>query len=111
MILIGCEKMADNKAEKIVGTWQVVPMDISETPQWLFYSDNKLKLISPNDTNIIEGTYDVELKQGRYYLNIQDIGYQNGKYLILKQNKEILILQRVQAETQGAFLRREFVKI
>ena len=103
--------MSNNKEEKIIGTWQIVPMDLSESPKWLFEEENKLSLLNPNDSIIIQGNYNIELKNARYYLIVDSIGYQNGRYLILKHNKEILILQRVFAEDEAPFLRREFVKL
>ncbi len=110
LFIVACEKMSENRTEKIIGVWQVVPI-APDNSIWSFTEDQKVSRVI-NDSTSFVGDYEIEMKQARYYLNIDNLGYLDGKYIILKQNKEILILQRVQIETgSGAFLRIEFVKL
>ncbi len=111
MINAACDKLAENKQENITGTWQVIPIAPELDTKWIFSGNNKVNIVYDNDTNIVEGTYSLELSQARYYLMLDSAGYLDGKYLILRHNKEIMILQRIEADYPGAFLRREFVKL
>ena len=111
LFLVACEKMAENRTEKIIGVWQVVPITPGYST-WSFTEDQKVKR-TVNDSIFFEGDYEIIMKQTRYYLYINNLGHLDGEYIMLKHNTEILILQRVQIDGNGngAFLRREFVKL
>ena len=106
-----CNSFVEKRTEKLQGNWNRIPITNENKIVWSFLKENML-IRTEHDTILDTAQYSLELKQGRYYLDILNLNYDlNGKYIILKCNDEILILQRVEAEYEGAFLRREFVKM
>jgi hypothetical protein len=104
------------KENKLTGTWkQEIPLAyepvIKET--WSFTDEkNVIRQIYSQDTTLIDtGQFYVNTTARRNYLVIENLDYNlNGTYIMLKQTKEMLLLQRVEAEYAAAFLRKEFTK-
>ncbi|MFH2094572.1 MAG: hypothetical protein ABIJ16_02635 [Bacteroidota bacterium] len=108
---ISCSKFEDTRRNKLSGIWELVPMSPGNKITWEFDSDSSITKTT-NDTRVKDGAYSVNIKNGEYYLEVRNLNYweDNGTYLILKQNSDILIMQRVEAEFDGAFLRKEFIR-
>lgn len=116
LIFLSCNKMEEVKENKLSGTWkQEIPLAyepvIKET--WSFTDEKYIfRQIYSQDTTLIDtGQFYVNTTARRNYLVIENLDYNlNGTYIMLKQTKEMLLLQRIEAEYAAAFLRKEFTK-
>ncbi len=120
-VLLGtsCAKKTESK---IVGEWQLVSVGDcgwADSAAWVFYSGGDLSVeYDPvmNDGTIKQlGTWEVYTRSlVTPYLEVGgSVGGLDGHWKIEKINNKKLILQRIEfpnGETQGAFLRREFLK-
>ena len=117
IILGGCSK---KKERKIEGTWEMV--DIIDPPdnkeQWVFEKPGTLRRIRLTDSlppsGLDTGEYNIQVKLFKTLLNISGLvdfngspGL-NGKWEVVKVNKNILILVYVE---ETGLLQREFIKI
>ncbi|MFH2141931.1 MAG: hypothetical protein ABIJ97_05885 [Bacteroidota bacterium] len=116
VIFFSCKKIEQGKENKLVGTWkQEIPL--AENPLikevWTFDENNYvLRIKYRSDTSMVDtGYFHVNSTTSRNYLIIENLDYYvNGTYIMLKQTKNMLLLQRVEAEYEAAFLRKEFTK-
>lgn len=110
-----CEK---SKEKKIVGTWELAPMNEYEQNNpvvWEFYDGTKL-MIYKNDLEIDTANYSISAKRFKYFINISGLQEMatglDGKYRIEKLTKDILIIHRVYDDEykNDYFVRKEFSK-
>lgn len=103
--VVGCKK---SKLNKLTGSWDLLPQTAAQQnikQIYKFDSENKLYLIT-SDTLIDTADYNLVSDFFKYYVVIIGIGGGvDGKYLIEKMDKKILILQ-----CQSPYLRKEFTK-
>lgn len=116
LFALSCKKIEEHKEQKLTGTWkQEIPLAYEPVSKetWSFTDDKKvIRQIYSLDTTIIDtGGFYVNSTANRNYLVIENLDYNlNGTYIMLKQTKEMLLLQRIKAEYEAAFLRKEFTK-
>lgn len=116
-IFSSCKKHIENK---LIGTWHYYYLSASDTgitQLWTFDKSYQLiRVIHRNDSLFYDtAKWEVEKKIDEpRFLNIIGLdGYFDGKYRILKLNKNFLFLQRtnlLNGSSNGAFLRLEFAK-
>ena len=120
---VSCKKSKENK---ITGEWTYLPLNNVENTTskqvWTFDGTNKLKIeVAGTDTTFVyDGEYVVSSKFMKgYYVNVTGIYlYWNGLYKIEKLKSDVLILNRVEKnsdseypdEDGGVFLWKEFSK-
>ena len=113
--IIGCGKKYE---VEIVGNWQETPMTDKPVYScvWTFYDDNSIK-IKENPDTIYKAEYSIEKKFNFHFVtitNLEETLMLNGKYRIDELKDGILKLQRVElenGESDGAYLRKEFIKL
>ncbi|PKP23027.1 MAG: hypothetical protein CVU05_01230 [Bacteroidetes bacterium HGW-Bacteroidetes-21] len=108
------------KQEKLIGSWDVVFLTAAESGSdvtWTFAEGGSLFVTSRGtDTTIVDSaSYFMDSKfLDAYYVTISDLNYwEDGKYMIQKMNRKILIMERVMmpdGQTSGSYLHKEFVK-
>ncbi len=115
--LSSCSK--EKFENKIIGTWSQV--SVGQIPEgteyvWSFEDDEKLYISTYQNQNLVKvdtAGWDLEMRFARKnYLNIKDLGYQNGKYLIVESG-DYLKIQRVELEgghSGAVYLWMEFTK-
>ncbi|GAB4284771.1 MAG: hypothetical protein Kow0068_09940 [Marinilabiliales bacterium] len=114
--VLSCEKFEKSKFNKIEGKWrQVIPLitDSAEKIIWNFTSDSLIlsSVYYPDTVYIDTGKYWVDCQDLSYYLYVKDLSYLNdGTYQLLKTSKDMMFMQRIEANFPGPFLRREFIK-
>ncbi len=118
-----CKK---SKESKITGEWKYLPLNNVENTSnkqiWTFDGTNKLKIeVAGTDTTFVyDGEYVVSSKFMKgYYVNITGVYlYWNGLYKIEKLKSNVLILNRIERNSDsespekegGVFLWKEFSK-
>ena len=111
MILLSILSCSKSKQKKLIGTWELIPMnsvDTGSVTTWTFYDNNSLIISKTSDTISYDtATYQFTEKFFKYYIDIYgyDI-YSDGYYFIEKINNNILILQMEHPN----YYRREFTK-
>jgi hypothetical protein len=102
---LGCKK---SKQNKLTGSWDLLPQTSDQQNDKVVYkfnSDNILFRVK-NDTIIDTADYNLRSDFFKYYVDITGLDqYNDGKYLIEKLNKKVLILQ-----CPSPYLRKEFTK-
>ncbi|MCK4661972.1 MAG: hypothetical protein KAT68_03860 [Bacteroidales bacterium] len=115
LFIIGCGKKYE---VEIVGNWEETPMTDKpvNTRVWTFYDDNSMKIEETADT-VYKAEYSLEKKFNFHFVTISNLERGllfNGKYRIDELKDGILKLQRVElenGESDGAYLRKEFIKL
>lgn len=116
LLLSGCKKFEENKNNKLEGNWlQVIPLATGSVNKvvWSFSDDSLVtsSVYYPDTVMIDSGKYWVDMKSMVYYLYIEDLDYWlDGNYRLLKSTKEMMFIQRIEANFPGPFYRREFIK-
>lgn len=103
---------------QIVGTWRHGNIsDQYDSVVWKFHDDGVVEVIRDPNCNSLDtcfGTYFVEGMLHIPYVTIEDIGDDiNGKYQADELSNKFLKMTRKEledGESEGAYLRREFVK-
>ncbi|MBU0764504.1 MAG: hypothetical protein KJ607_06700 [Bacteroidetes bacterium] len=112
------EKREDKRVDQLTGTWELIYMtDSMPETYWTFTGDSTYEIErSISDTSgtiIVRSHYLLTLDNYKYYITIDSLDNAlDGKFLIHKLNKEILILERIEWKHGGnPFLRQEFVRL
>lgn len=103
--------------KKLLGTWEIVPLGPStQTVTWTFY-DNDSVIQQVDGVTVTDAIYTVNRNWVGYMIDFEGfqevygIADMDGNYDVLKNNKEIMILQRIKHDQSGTpFFRIEFQK-
>lgn len=118
VITSGCKKMfIDNfKDKKLVGTWEIIPLGpSSQVVTWTF-NDNDTVVQEVDGVAVTNACYIVNRSWVGYTIDfdgfkeVSGVADSDGNYDVLKNNKEIMILQRIKIYNQSGtpFCRIEF---
>ena len=116
ILIAGCNKFEEAKLKKIKGGWeQVIPLATGNVEKEIWHFEDGgaiIREIQKSDTSITDtGSYILDMKNAVYYILVDNLDYWlDGNYRILKSTKEMMFLQRIEAEYPGPFLRKEFIK-
>lgn len=110
------EKREIQRIEKLEGKWELIYMTSGMPYSTWDFDNDSLKTF----THYMEGlgyrtsSYFLTNDNYKYYITLDSIDHTSvdGKYLILKLSKDILVLERVEWEQESnPFYRREFIRI
>jgi hypothetical protein len=103
---IGCKK---SKQNKLTGSWDLLPQSSTQQDDSVVYEFDSENLVymSANGTAIDTADYNLRSDFTKYYLDITGArhGGVDGKYLIEKLDKKVLVLQ-----CESPYMRKEFTK-